>query len=160
MTEVLSKADLLAAMQRGQDEMNQLIDSLSPEQLTAKGAYADSDWTMKDTLAHLAAWEQRTVGRLPGHDQIGDPITMELGEDWDHYMNRLNDNYYQEFKGIALNHAIDDFRAAYDEIRTAVQQLSEDELHDPQTFEVIVSNTFGHYREHLDVIEPWLARSK
>jgi hypothetical protein len=50
-----------------------------------------------------------------------------------------------------------------------VQSLSEEDLIDPLRFAwmegsplfyLVAGNTYGHYQEHIDPIQQWLARSK
>ena len=53
--EQIDSADLLAAEDAGWAELHALIDSLTPEQATRPGYYAEG-WTAKDLLAHIGAW--------------------------------------------------------------------------------------------------------
>jgi len=50
-----SKAELVARITREWDALQAAIAGLSEEQLTAPG---DGGWSIKDNLAHIAAWEQ------------------------------------------------------------------------------------------------------
>ncbi len=58
---ILSKVELLAAIEQGWNGLNAYVDSLTPEQLTTPTDAAG--WTAKDHLAHLAVWED-TINAL------------------------------------------------------------------------------------------------
>ncbi len=160
MSEQLNKADFIAAMQREYQRLEEVIGSQSEAQLTLPGAYPDSNWTIKDTVAHLTAWMRRTISRLPGHTPLPDPIEFPEGEDLNVSTDRLNAYYYEQNRQRPLGDVLSEFRKTYREIRAATENLTEEQLQNPDIYNRLVGNTFGHYREHLDVIEPWLEAAR
>lgn len=61
--------DLLDLINAEYDKLITIVNSLSPAQLIQPGAIGE--WSVKDTLAHLAAWEARLVQRVTGKDEDG-----------------------------------------------------------------------------------------
>ncbi len=160
MDEQLSKTQILAAMQQEYQHFEEVVGSLSEAQLTLPGPYPDSNWSVKDTVAHLTAWMRRTIGRMPGQTLVPDPIVIPDGEDWNQSIERLNVHYYETSRQRPLGDVLAEFRKTYRDIKGVTEQLSEEQLHDPNVYGRLTGNTYGHFREHLDVIEPWLERSK
>ncbi len=160
MPEQMSKPEVLAAMQREYQNIENAIGSLSEAQLSVPGAYPDSDWTVKDTMAHLSAWMRRTMDRMPGGKPPPEPIRIPPGEDWNTSIERLNVYYYQQNRQRPLGDVLSEFRHTYREIRGATERLTDEELHNPELYNRLLGNTAEHFREHLDVIEPWMERQQ
>ncbi|MGB8646704.1 MAG: ClbS/DfsB family four-helix bundle protein [Anaerolineae bacterium] len=160
MDEQMNKEQVLAAMQREYHQIEQVIGRVSEAQLTLPGPYSDSNWSIKDTVAHLTAWMRRTIGRMPGQTPLPDPITFPAGEDWNVSTERLNTYYYEQNRQRPLGDVLAEFRKTYRDIKAATEQLTEAQLAEPDVYGRLAGNTWGHFREHLDVIEPWLDRSK
>jgi hypothetical protein len=114
----------------------------------------NGEWTRKDVLAHIEAWERRTVelyrllssGRDPG--TIGDSET-----------DAVNARFFEQHRGRDLA----DIRAAeagaYWAVLDLVESAPEADLFDPNRFawtdgdpffEWITGNTSEHYEEHID----------
>ena len=61
--------ELLALINAEHDKLMTLVNALSPAQLTRPGAVGES--SVKDVLAHLAAWEIRLRQRVTGKPEDG-----------------------------------------------------------------------------------------
>jgi hypothetical protein len=53
------KQHILMALREGVDRWQELLAGLSEAQITAPHLYAD--WSIKDVIAHLWAWQQRSI---------------------------------------------------------------------------------------------------
>lgn len=60
---------ILRAFEEQFNKWEELLASMSDAQIT--GPIPDSDWTIKDVIAHLMAWQQRSIARMEValHDQ-------------------------------------------------------------------------------------------
>ncbi len=160
MSDKLSKAEVLAAMQREYQKLEEVIGGSSEAQLSLPGAYPGSSWTVKDTIAHLNAWMRRTIGRMPGQTMPPDPIEIPPGEDWDTSIERLNVYYYEQNRKRPLGDVLAEFRKTYREIRNGTENLTEEQLYDPNLYGRLLGNTVEHFQEHRKVIQPWLEQDK
>ena len=84
-------------------------------------------------------------------------------------MNQFNAETFRVNSERPLGEVWLEFRANYQRIHTSVEALSTADFFDPQRFawtdgdplwENIAGNTFGHYKEHIPMIEAWLSRQE
>lgn len=84
------KDHILAALREQFDSWEELLASLNEEQLIAP--HFDFDWSIKDVVAHLWAWQQISISRMEGglHDREPEfpKWITALGEDWEQYSFR------------------------------------------------------------------------
>ena len=107
------------------------------------------DWSVKDLLAHVAAWHAKTTDRLEVFGATG-----ELPDPPD--VDPFNARCYEENKDLALHDAKVMSGACRHRFREEVAKLSED---DAKTFEgMIAGNGHGHYAEHIEQLEAQLAK--
>ncbi len=66
------KVHILLAMQEVFETWDEKLSLLKEEQITKP--LGNSDWTIKDTVAHLCAWQQRTLARVEAAAENRDPI--------------------------------------------------------------------------------------
>ena len=75
MSDPTTKDELLAAMDQGYTTFELLLAPLSETQLTIPGV--NGEWSIKDILAHLAAWQGRVAERLEAilaHNDAYQPV--------------------------------------------------------------------------------------
>lgn len=157
---LVSKAEVLARLAQGRNDFLAAFSGLSEAQMTTPGLHSDSNWTVKDTLAHCAEWMRATPPRLPGGSGNAFPIAKEEGEDPDHFTDRVNEYWYQQDKDKPLAMVREDFDAAYRQIADAVEALSDEQIAERTTQYRIGSNTYWHFAEHLEYIKDWLKQQK
>ena len=125
--------------------------------------HLDADWTRKDVLAHLAAWERRVVELLdalrrgdvdrplprPGH------VTTIGVRDTD----ALNAEFLARDRDLPLRDVRVAERAAYEAMLAAIDGASDEELFDSRHFGWTEGDPFAdwfrangdeHYDEHLE----------
>ncbi len=127
------KAELLERIERARASLDEVIDGLSDGQLSAPGP--DGAWSVKDHLAHLAAWEQGIAALLQRRPRYG---AMQLDEKT--YLSTdadgLNAIIYQQNKGRSLGEVRAAFRQAQRELLAALGGLTDTDL----------SKTYSHYQ--------------
>jgi len=163
MTEQMNKTKLLDEMHNGYTAFENLLAPLSEAEMTIAGV--NGEWSIKDILAHLAAWQKRTLNRLDAAVRNEKPSIPGLTSDEE--MHRLNDQFYQENKARPLNDVLTDFRTTYSQILDVVQAAPEEILLDSQRvawldgnalWELVAGNTYEHYQEHTESIQQWLSK--
>ena len=148
MAEHKDKTQLLAEMQAGYDEFEALLAPLNEEQLTTSGV--NGDWSIKDNLAHLSAWQRYVLDALQA---------AQKGVEFSHPWQKMNDDdineqIYQANKGRPLTEVRSEFRSAYQLLRDRVVMLTAEELNSPYPnrtslrWEHVAGNMYEHFREH------------
>ncbi|MBI4671586.1 MAG: ClbS/DfsB family four-helix bundle protein [Chloroflexi bacterium] len=161
------KSALLRAIRASHAEMHQYLASLTPEQLGAP--VLDDGWSVKDSLAHISAWENMTIGWLEA-SRRGEYVrryTPEFvqGEDADEgnvVLNALNNHLFRQNHHRAWDDVLAEFNAAHENLYRVVERMTEDEIFNPTrfawrkgspAFDMIAGNTYDHYAEHMDWIK-------
>ena len=153
------KAELLANIQAGYDQLEALLASLSEEQMTTPGV--NGSWSVKDNLAHLTAWQNYQAARQEGILNGIEPPDPAPGLETE---DEENDYFYQLYKDRPLAEVLADFRASYQRILAATHALSWEALNEPFPWSdndvpvgaYTMGNTYGHYDEHRETIQRWL----
>jgi hypothetical protein len=164
MADPTTKAELLREMQASYVTFETVIAPLNDTQLTTSGV--NGDWSIKDIVAHIATWQARAARSLefaardeePQHDF---PVNNE------EEMHAFNAATFAANRSRPLSLVLMDFHASYQQLQDAVAALNEDALFAAGLFawmdgdplwQVVASNTFWHYPEHITMIEEWQAR--
>ncbi len=125
----------------------------------------ESNWSVKDILAHIMAWEKRMVQWLEESLRGEVPERPAPGMSWDD-LDRLNEQIYRENRDRALDEVLADFRQSHEESLRVVEAIAEEDLIEPERFEwregdpiwhMVAGNTWWHYKEHRETISNWLA---
>lgn len=156
-----TKQELLHRIRERHADMEQLLASLSADQMTAPVLAAG--WSVKDSLAHLAAWETRMLDWI-GNFQHGEPVLrwapgFEIeGENGEQQMNRFNAYLFERNKTRELRDVLDEFRATFTRIVETIEALNDAEIFDENhiparngapLLDLIIGDTYEHYDEHL-----------
>ncbi|HVU15061.1 MAG TPA: ClbS/DfsB family four-helix bundle protein [Phototrophicaceae bacterium] len=158
----LNKAQLLAEIEQGWNQLNAYLDTLTEAQLTQPTDAAG--WTAKDHIIHLAVWEDSMNALLEGKSRmesmgVVDRDAWQRG-DWD----AVNAVIYQHNQDLSLSEVRQHFRDVHEHLINKIEAMSDEELQRPyrfyqpdSTFEgpvisTMIGNTAAHYAEH----QPWI----
>jgi hypothetical protein len=110
------------------------------------------EWSAKDVMAHIAWYEREMIGLIEAQALAG-------SEAWDLPLDERNEGIYQANRGRSLEAVREEAAEVHAQLVQALETLSDEDLNDPARFagmppdwrpwEVIASDTFEHYREHL-----------
>jgi hypothetical protein len=137
------------------------LSTLTDEQLTCPGA--QGDWSVKDILSHIAAWERLATDRLTAAFSGTEP-TYPLIHNWDD-IHKFNATCFQENLHKSLADVLKDTQDAFLRFLDIVTKLDDDfiakalpfDWADGMTaFELIATNSYLHYKEHREALENWL----
>lgn len=162
MSELMQPADkaaLLATIQAGYDQFEALLATLPEDEMTIPGV--NDTWSIKDHLAHLAAWQNYQAARLEGILAGVEPPDPLPGHET---VDEINEYFYQQYKDRSLAEVLADFRTSYQRILAATQALSWEALNSPFPWydndvpagAYTLGNTVEHYEEHTGWIQRWL----
>jgi uncharacterized damage-inducible protein DinB len=164
---------LVARIQDAYGTVERAAGGLSDEQLTAPGP--DGGWSIKDHLAHLAAWRHSLIALLEGSDRgaaigldqqsAGESINTDDVDDVNAFLHRRNhDRTPEEVQA--------DFRQAQERVLAILGRMTDADLEKPYSHYQpdaestsddpvvgwIVGNTYGHDEEHLATIQALAGR--
>lgn len=154
----MTKAELIAAIDRDWDALQAALDGLDEAQMTTLPV--TGAWTVKDILAHLAVWLSRLVTDLY-------KIERGLKPDWDvdeGQVDRLNAQFYQAQKARPLESVFEDLHGVHLALLNRLDQFSDAALSNPKRYaftsgrplsDVIVIDSAEHFQEHAAEIQVW-----
>jgi hypothetical protein len=137
-----TKKALLDAIGSERERLEETLIGLSEAQLIQPGVVGE--WSIKDVLAHLAAWEQRLVHRVNGEPERG----IDLGTP------AFNAQVYLENKSRALADVQSESQHSYAAVLALASGLSSAEV--KRWWRAFALNTHGHYRWARLNIRRWL----
>src|SRR5436309_1338635 len=129
MPETVEKAELLAKIQAGYTRFETLLASLSEEQMIIPNV--NSNWSIKDTIVHITAWQDYlreqlqgiVTGKKPPQFLPNLSLPNTLSD-----IDEINNYIYQEQKDRPLAEVLAAFRTSYQHTLKAVQEVSEESL--------------------------------
>lgn len=140
-TEKTKKA-LLDAIQSERRQLDQTLSALNEAQLIQSGVVGE--WSIKDTLAHLTAWEQRLLQRVRGETEWGAELSTPL----------FNEQVFRENRHRSLVDVQSEYQRSYSAVVNFVKSLSNSAVQ--QWWSSFAFNTYGHYRWARRNIRRWL----
>jgi hypothetical protein len=122
----MQKARLIAQTQTERQNLENALAKFNPEQLETPGAVGV--WSVKDTLAHIAAWQHRlTVWLLEYAVEAETQSTPPYGLD-DEPLDRLNYQIYIDHRDKKLSEVLSFLQSAYHQSLEAIQSAPEELL--------------------------------
>lgn len=165
MEEQMTKEKLLKEIKFERQRLEKTLERISAQQMITPGVVGD--WTVKDLLAHITVWEKRMVHWLEQTIRDEVPEMLPPGMTWDD-LDQWNEETYQKHRHRALDEVLSDFEFSYHKALSSVQEITEEDLVDPQRFPwregrplwiMVAANTSWHYKEHEETITAWLEGS-
>ena len=146
----MRRADLLAELKSENEAYEGLLAQIGEERMDEPGAAGA--WSIKDVVAHLAAWRRRTVGRLEaaarGEPEPAPPWPADLHED-----DEINAWFHARDRAKSVGEVLTESRGVFRQLVAAIEKLPEDALDDPARFPwmqggpITGATFFGHFHE-------------
>jgi hypothetical protein len=156
-----SKAQLLKDIYAERRRLESNLSTLSVEEIIRPGV--TGIWSVKDILAHLAAWEQLFIGwyhaGLQGDTSTIPPVGMRQKA-----IDEINQHIYQQTKARNLEDVLAQFHASYHQMITIIEAIPEEDMfiHDRFSWtgkltlaDYIAGNTCNHYAWARLQIRKW-----
>jgi hypothetical protein len=145
-----NKAQLLERIRSARAALEQTLAGLDDTALSAPGP---EGWSVKDHLAHLAAWERKVLANMDGrasHEVLGVPEAVYKGGDW----VAINEYVRAPDKDRPAAEVVAEFWRVYGVMTHRIADLPNEVLFgkDEDLLNNISGNTYGHDEEH----KPWI----
>ena len=158
----MRQADLLAELNAENEAWEGLLADIGEDRMEEPGVAGA--WSIKDVVAHLAAWRRRTVGRIEavanGRPEPAPSWPADLQQDDD-----INAWFHERDRDKSVREVLTESRAVFQQLVSAVAKLPEDALSDPARFPwmegapLTGAALFGHFHdEHEADMRAFLSR--
>jgi hypothetical protein len=158
----MRRADLLAELDGENQRWERLLGDIGADRMEEPGVAGA--WSIKDIVAHLAAWRRRTVGRIEavanGQPEPAPSWPAELLED-----DEINAWFHARDRDKSVRDVLAESRGVFQKLVAAVAKLPEDALSDPARFPWMEGAPlsgaafFGHFHdEHEADMRAFLSR--
>jgi hypothetical protein len=102
------------------------------------------EWSVKDVLAHLTAWQQMTHAWYQAGKRGETPITPSEKYTW-REIPALNQEIYENHRDRPLDEVKREFVASHRETLDLIETTTDDELFTPKVYAWTKSTTLGSY---------------
>lgn len=147
-----TKEQLLAEARKEFSALEKMLAALTPTQMTQ--TISPGQWSIKDTLAHLAEWMNMFFTWHTSGLRGESPTLPAPGFKWNQ-LPALNQKIYTQYRDMPLDEVLTLWRSLHHRTLQLVESLSQDEIfvsgsfawtakHSLATF--INANTASHYR--------------
>jgi uncharacterized damage-inducible protein DinB len=164
-----------AAVRDAYAQLDVLLEQMDGDRMIEPGVF--DDWTVKDVLVHLTAWERLESSWIEAVLRGETPQLYAPGFEWGgvHHpkswkaINRYNAHILKDGKDRPLEDVLAGFRATQQRVLELVGRLPERVLTEPGAFfwlagadrdpwRPIPIDSYEHYFEHIGLIRAWMER--
>jgi hypothetical protein len=153
-----TRAELMAELDHEWASIERICFSMTEaDMVTSRAA---GEWSVKDTLVHLSAWEKYLLDRL-SYVMTGMKPQYPVMTSWDE-VHRFNAQVYEQNKDRPLTSVVIEFRSLYRGVMTSLKALSDEQLKQAYRYDfpddsltllqLILANTCDHFREHCTTL--------
>jgi hypothetical protein len=160
------KGHILAALREQFDHWRELLTRLNEEQITAP--HFDFDWSIKDVMAHLWAWQQISIARMEGGLRDREPEfpkwIVEPIQNWEEDADRVNALTYETNHEKSWSEIYQNWKDGFLRFLELGERMSERDLLDGDKYlwlngyslAFILVASYDHHQEHLEKLLDWL----
>lgn len=127
-------------------------------------ALSDLDWSIKDVVAHLWAWQQISIARMEGGLQDRGPeypkwIVTSM-QNWEEDSDRVNDLTFENYHQKSWSEIYQNWRSGFLRFLDLGNQISERDLLDGDRYRwlhgyslaFILVASYDHHHEHIEKV--------
>ncbi len=153
----MKKNEFLSHLNAARQKWEQYLEHVPAEQFSS--SINPAGWTMNDVVAHITWYDREMVDLLRTR-------TLAGSDWWNLPLDERNRMIFEKCHSMPQEEILHQHRHVYAELWQLAQQIVDDDLNDPSRFkdmpedwkpwEMIASNTYEHYLEHLESGASWL----
>ena len=165
----MDKIKLLSMIRTERARWETLLAEVGEGQMTQAGV--EGEWSVKDIIAHVTAYERWIVARLQSALR-GEALRLEIDQ---LDLDQRNARVFEENRNRPLHYVLAESQRVFQQLLKLVQALSDEDLTDPHRLEpfldplwtdglpvwkCIAADSYEHYHQHIPSIRAWLDKSK
>jgi uncharacterized damage-inducible protein DinB len=153
----MAKKELLEQIRAARLELLAALNGLPDDVLLRP--FVVGTWSIKDTLAHLTAWQSELITALSKLHPTRAPAIIDIED-----MDEWNDDQYHASVRRALPVVVEDFHGVHKQLLKIIEGLDDRALDDGRRFQwmegeplsyLIADNSAHHEQEHAEDIRQW-----
>jgi hypothetical protein len=161
------KQEILTTLREEFDRWEELLAGLSEAQITA--SHLPSDLSIKDVIAHLWAWQQRSVARLEGGLLNREPEfpkwPAELNPESEDDIEQVNAWIHETYREQPWSSVHQGWRANFQRLVGLGEAIPQKDLLDANKYpwlegyslaQILLASYKHHHFEHLEPLVEWL----
>jgi len=157
-----NKSELVFVIKKERGNLESLLNQLTSDQKKEKGV--EAEWSIKDIMAHIAAWERLAQDRL-NSATTGEKLKIPVIES-DNFVDIFNAEVYESNKESSIKNVETEFHNSYNDFMRQIETLEEEFLIEVLPFDwagdltaqvLISANSHWHYLEHAKSINAWVS---
>jgi hypothetical protein len=164
------KEHILTALREQFDRWEELLVSLDEEQITTP--LMPSDWSTKDVIAHLRAWQQRSIARLEAALFNREPEFPRwlpgLDPDSEGNTDSMNAWIYTTYRELPWLRVYQNWSEGFLRFLELGEGISEKDLLDAGRYSwlkgyplaYILLASYNHHQEHYEKLLAWLQEQR
>ena len=156
------KDHILLAMKELFEKWEESLSLLKEEQVTKK--LGDSDWTIKDAVVHLWAWQQRTLARVEAAAENREPIMPAWASTMDFNqvdVDVINARIHESNRDKSWDEVHQNWKEGFQNILEAASKVGERDMLDVERYEwfnnyslaQFLLSSYDHHLEHNEMLE-------
>lgn len=154
------KEHLLAALRDELEEWEALLDRLSEEQICAPDS--SSGWSIKDNIAHLWAWQQRTLARAESARLDREPVfprwPQDINPEEEGATDRINAWIYETCREQSWAEVHQNWKVGFEGLLESAAGVAERDLLETERYPwlkpySLANYLIASYHHHLEHIE-------
>jgi len=154
------KEHILRALREQFNHWEELLAGMSDEQITAP--LLPSDWSVKNDIAHLWAWQQISIARMEAAHQDREPElprwVAELQTNWEDNADQTNAWIYETYREQPWSKVHQDWMEGFLRFLKLGGEIPEKDLLDSGRYSwldghplaLILIASYDHHQEHLE----------
>ncbi len=163
MANPTSKRELIDTLGTERATWEALLRQVGPDRMSLRGV--TGEWSVKDIVAHVSAWERRPVAWLKAVQSGTWPQPPEWPVNLDE--DGINAWIFAANRGRWVQDVLTESRQVFDQLIQALEHVTEQDLTAMGRFEWLQGNSlivsiggrsYEHYQVHGEAIRVWLAR--
>ena len=159
------KEHILAALREQFERWEELLATLSEEQLTTP--HFDFDWSIKDMIAHLWAWQQISIARMDAAAQDREPEfpkwIVNIGDDWEENADQVNAFTHETNHEKPWSEVHQNWREGFLRFLKSGELISEKDMLEGSRYPwlkgyslaYILVASYDHHQEHFEKLTDW-----
>ncbi|MBI3734582.1 MAG: ClbS/DfsB family four-helix bundle protein [Chloroflexi bacterium] len=160
------KQQLLTNLKAEFNRWEELLAGLNEAQITAR--QLPDNWSIKDVIAHLRVWQQRSVARMEAALSSREPDYPKWPADLDPEQegepHQLNAWLYETHRELSWASVYRDWRGGFLRFLELIEAVPETDLLeagrypwlDGHPLSAVLLGSYEHHSEHLETLRDWL----
>ncbi len=157
----MDKMTFLETLKTDRSQWEAWLAHVDDRQLMQPGV--SGEMSMKDVVAHVTWYEREMVGVLKQRALVGSDL-------WDLSTDQRNAAIFEANRDRSPSDVREEAQQVFEQLVEALESLAGDELTDPAQFrdmptdwipwQVIASNSYEHYHQHIPDVRAWLEQQR